>query len=48
MLVILGLLLIIALVLFGCSSVSGPCTREVTITTHCETGGTVIIFPSPQ
>lgn len=37
--------LVILLLLVGCTSVSGPCTREVKVTTHCEPGGTVIVLP---
>jgi len=33
------------LLLAGCTSISGPCTREVKITTNCEPGGTVIVLP---
>jgi len=35
----------ILLLLAGCTSVSGPCTREVKVTTNCEPGGTVIVLP---
>lgn len=33
------------LLLTACTTVSGPCTREVTVKTECEPGGTVIVFP---
>lgn len=33
------------LLLVGCTTVSGPCTREITVMTQCDKDGTVITFP---
>jgi hypothetical protein len=37
--------LVILVLLAGCTSISGPCTRDVKVTTHCESDGKVIVFP---
>jgi hypothetical protein len=31
--------------LCSCTTISGPCTREVTVRTECEPGGTAVVFP---
>jgi hypothetical protein len=40
--------LVTVLLLSACTSVSGPCTREVTTMTRCEPGGAVIVVPPTQ
>jgi hypothetical protein len=38
-------LLALALALAGCSVMTGPCTREVTVRTTCEPNGTAVVLP---
>lgn len=36
------------LLLMGCTSISGQCTREVTVKTQCDKDGTAITVPTGQ
>lgn len=37
--------LLVLAFLCSCTALSGPCTREITIRTHCDEGGRVITLP---